>query len=64
VHLETAPKTPREFADALASPLAQRLFSNRGVIVLYRKADKNKINRKKQERAKAQGKSLPKAGKD
>ncbi len=57
VHLETAPKTPREFADALAAPLGAEVIQViGGVIVLYRKADKEKINKKKQERAKAHGK--------
>ncbi len=57
VHLETAPKTPREFADELAKPLGAEVIQViGGVIVLYRKADKEKINQKKQERLKAQGK--------
>lgn len=61
VHLDTAPETPREFADSLAASLGAEVIQViGGVIVLYRKADKEKINAKKAERAKAQGKSAPK----
>lgn len=61
VHLETAPESPREFADKLAARLeAEVIQVIGGIIVIYRKADKEKINRKKQERAKASGKRLVK----
>lgn len=61
VHLETAPESPREFADKLAARLeAEVIQVIGGIIVIYRKADKEKINRKKQERAKASGKKLVK----
>lgn len=57
VHLETAPESPREFADKLAERLGAEIIQViGGVIVIYRKADKEKINKKKQERAKASGK--------
>lgn len=61
VHLETAPETPRQFADKLAEPLnAEVIQVIGGVIVLYRKADKERINAKKAEKAKESGKKLPK----
>lgn len=61
VHLETAPESPREFADKLAARLeAEVIQVIGGIIVIYRKADKEKINLKKQERAKASGKKLVK----
>ncbi len=61
VHLETAPESPREFADKLAAKLeAEVIQVIGGIIVIYRKADKEKINLKKQERAKASGKKVVK----
>lgn len=61
VHLETAPESPREFADKLAERLSAEVIQViGGVIVIYRKADKEKINKKKQERAKASGKKITK----
>ncbi len=61
VHLETAPESPREFADKFAEKLGAEVIQViGGVIVVYRKADKEKINQKKQERAKAAGKKIPK----
>lgn len=61
VHLETAPESPREFADKLAERLSAEVIQViGGVIVIYRKADKEKINKKKQERAKATGKKITK----
>lgn len=61
VHLETAPESPREFADKLAEQLGAEVIQViGGVIVIYRKADKEKINQKKQERAKASGKKITK----
>lgn len=59
VHLETAPESPREFADKLAERLGAEVIQViGGVIVIYRKADKEKINKKKQERAKVSGKKV------
>lgn len=61
VHLETAPESPREFANKLAEALqAEVIQVIGGVIVLYRKIDKEKVNAKKQARAKASGKKIPK----
>jgi len=61
VHLETAPESPREFADKLAAKLGAEVIQViGGIIVIYRKADKEKINLKKQERAKASGKKVVK----
>lgn len=61
VHLETAPESPREFANKLAEKLGAEVIQViGGVIVIYRKADKEKINQKKQERAKASGKKITK----
>lgn len=61
VHLETAPESPREFADRLAQRLeAEVIQVIGGVIVIYRKADKEKINAKKEARLKAAGKKVPK----
>lgn len=61
IHLETAPETPRQFADKLAEQLnADVIQIIGGVIVLYRKADKEKINAEKVEKAKKSGKKLPK----
>ena len=61
IHLETAPKKPKEFAQALAEALGAEVIQViGGVIVLYRKIDKEKIAAKKQERAKESGKKIPK----
>ena len=61
VHLETAPETPREFADRLAAALSAEVIQViGGVIVIYRKADKEKINAKKAQRAAEKGKKAPK----
>lgn len=61
VHLETAPESPREFADRLAQRLeAEVIQVIGGVIVIYRKADKEKINAKKEARLKAAGKKVAK----
>ena len=50
VHLETAPENPREFADKLAERLnAEVIQVIGGVIVIYRKTDKEKVNAKKEE---------------
>ena len=51
VHLETAPESPREFADKLAESLnAEVIQVIGGVIVIYRKIDKEKVNAKKEAR--------------
>lgn len=48
VHLETSPKKPRELADELQSLLGAEVIQViGGVIVLYRKADEEKIKAKK-----------------
>ena len=61
VHLETAPESPKEFAQKLAEALGADVIQViGGVIVIYRKIDKEKINAKKQERLKASGKKIPK----
>ena len=53
VHLETAPESPREFADKLAEKLGAEVIQViGGVIVVYRKIDKEKVNAKKEERLK------------
>ena len=61
IHLETAPKAPKEFAQELGNALGAEVIQViGGVIVLYRKIDKEKIEAKKQERAKASNKKTPK----
>lgn len=61
VHLETAPESPKEFANKLAEALGADVIQViGGVIVLYRKIDKEKVNAKKEARAKASGKKIPK----
>lgn len=51
VHLESAPTTPREFADQLAQALGADVIQViGGVIVLYRKADPDRIAEKKKKR--------------
>lgn len=53
VHLETSPKKPRELADELHSLLGAEVIQViGGVIVLYRKADEEKIKAKKAAAAK------------
>ena len=48
VHLETCPKKPREIADELQSLLSAEVIQViGGVIVLYRKADEEKLKAKK-----------------
>lgn len=48
VHLETAPKKPRELANELQTALGAEVIQViGGVIVLYRKADEKKIKAKK-----------------
>ena len=57
VHLETAPQSPRQFADELAKALGAEVIQViGGVIVLYRKADKEKMSYFKAAAAAASGK--------
>ncbi len=52
VHLESAPENPKKLAGELAQPLdAEIIQVIGGIIVLYRKADKQKIAEKKKNRA-------------
>lgn len=61
VHLETAPQTPKEFAPQLADALqAEVIQVIGGVIVLYRKADPDKIAEKKKKRGSGSAKSKAK----
>lgn len=56
IHLETAPMKPREFAAELSEALGAEIIQViGGIIVIYRKADKEKIALKKQKRLKAAG---------
>lgn len=51
VHLETAPQKPREFADAIGEKLGADIIQViGGVIVIYRKADPERIEEKKKKR--------------
>lgn len=62
VHLETAPQTPKELAPQLAERLdAEVIQVIGGIIVLYRKADLDKIQAKK--KARGQGTAKAKAKK-
>lgn len=62
VHLETAPQTPKEFAPQLGERLdADVIQVIGGIIVLYRKADLEKIQAKK--KARGQGTAKAKAKK-
>lgn len=61
VHLETAPEAPKEFAQKLGEALGADVIQViGGVIVLYRKIDKEKVNAKKQQRLKESGKKVVK----
>ncbi|WP_177916949.1 YhbY family RNA-binding protein [uncultured Eubacterium sp.] len=61
VHLETAPQTPKEFALQLADALqAEVIQVIGGVIVLYRKADPDKIAEKKKKRGSGSAKAKAK----
>lgn len=54
VHLETAPESPKQFAPKLAEALqAEVIQVIGGVIVLYRKADPDRIAEKKKKEARA-----------
>lgn len=61
VHLETAPDAPRKFADELAQRLeAEVIQVIGGVIVLYRKADEQRIAEKKKKRGSGSAKATAK----
>lgn len=61
VHLETAPKTPKELAQELAEPLdADIIQVIGGIIVLYRKADEERIAEKKKKRGAQTAKAVAK----
>lgn len=61
VHLETAPNPPREFADKIGERLGADVIQViGGVIVLYRKADPEKINEKKRTRGSGSAKAVAK----
>ena len=61
VHLETAPQTPREFADELARRLdAEVIQVIGGVIVIYREADELRIAEKKKKRGSSTAKATAK----
>lgn len=62
VHLETAPQTPKELAPQLAERLGAEVIQViGGIIVLYRKADPERIQAKK--KARGQGTAKAKAKK-
>jgi hypothetical protein len=61
VHLESAPLTPKEFASELAQKLqAEVIQVIGGIIVLYRKADPEKIAEKKKKRGSGSAKAKAK----
>jgi RNA-binding protein len=61
VHLETAPKTPKELAQELAVALdAEVIQVIGGVIVLYREADEERIAEKKKKRGSGNAKATAK----
>lgn len=61
VHLETAPNAPRAFADEIGARLGADVIQViGGVIVLYRKADPDKINEKKRTRGSGSAKATAK----
>ena len=63
VHLETAPDAPKKFANELAEKLGADVIQViGGVIVLYRKADEQRIAEKKKKRGSGNAKAT--AGKD
>lgn len=64
VHLETAPMSPKEFANQLAPKLdAEVIQVIGGVIVLYREADEERIAEKKKKRGSGSAKAKAKAKK-
>lgn len=61
VHLESAPKTPKELAQELALPLnADIIQVIGGIIVLYRQADPDRIAEKKKKRGSGTAKAVAK----
>lgn len=61
VHLETSPDTPRVFADEIGEALGADVIQViGGVIVLYRKADPDKIAEKKKKRGSGSAKAKAK----
>lgn len=61
VHLETSPQTPKELAPQLAEALqAEVIQVIGGVIVLYRKADPDRIEEKKRKRGSGSAKAKAK----
>lgn len=61
VHLETAPKTPKELANELGEALGADVIQViGGIIVLYRKADPDKIAEKKKQRGSGSAKTTAK----
>lgn len=61
VHLETAPKTPKELANELAAPLGAEVIQViGGIIVLYREADPDRIAEKKKKRGSGTAKAIAK----
>lgn len=61
VHLETAPKTPKELAQELADALSADVIQViGGIIVLYREADEERIAEKKKKRGSGSAKATAK----
>ena len=61
VHLDTAPESPREFADKLAEATESEVIQViGGVIVLYRKIDEERIAEKKKKRGSGTAKATAK----
>ena len=61
VHLETAPKTPKELAQELGAILeAEVIQVIGGIIVLYREADQERIAEKKKKRGSGNAKATAK----
>lgn len=61
VHLETAPKTPKELAQELADALCADVIQViGGIIVLYREADEERIAEKKKKRGSGSAKATAK----
>lgn len=61
VHLETAPQTPKELAQAIAYPLGAEIIQViGGIIVLYREADEERIAEKKKKRGSGKAKVVVK----
>ena len=61
VHLDTAPESPREFADKIAAATDSDVIQViGGVIVLYRKIDEERIEQKKKKRGSGTAKATAK----